>query len=164
MRTATRFIATGPILRAILLFLGPLLLPACAAFLAPPRVEVVGVELVTLGLESGTAEVSLDVTNEGSKETTIRALLYTIEVRRPGDGGGWVTLADGSYTREVLLPGKRTERVKVPVPFEYDALGAAVMSFLAEGEIPYRVRGEVWLGRSGLRVTVPFRDRGILKP
>lgn len=139
-------------------------LPGCLPFLAPPSVDFVGVELKTLGLRSGTAEVTLDVTNHGSRETTIRALLYTVEVKRPGEEGEWVTLAEGAHNKEVRLPGKGTQRVSVPVPFEYEAVGAAIMSFLAEGGCPYRISGEVSTGRSGVWVNIPFRDRGVLKP
>lgn len=154
----------APSSRAAMLALALLPLQGCAALFTPPSVDVVGVELVTLGLTSGTAEVILDVTNKASRETTIRGLRYNIEVRNPGDGEEWATLSDGFFSEEVLLPGKQTKRVSVPISFEYEAIGAAVRSFLTRGEVPYRLNGDVWLGRSGVGVQVPFRDRGVLKP
>ena len=54
--------------------------------------------------------------------------------------------------------------MKVPVPFQYSALGVAVQSFLSEGEIPYRLRGEVSIGGSSVGVQIPFRSRGTIRP
>lgn len=139
-------------------------LPGCALFFKAPSVEIVGVDVVALGLTSGTAEVVLDVTNEGGRQMDIQGFLYEIEVQDPRDDGGWASLAEGFYNHELSIPGRETRRVRVPVPFQYSALGAAVRSFLAEGEVPYRLKGEVWIGGSGVGVKIPFRTRGVLKP
>ena len=39
-----------------------------------------------------------------------------------------------------------------------------LQSFLSEGEVPYRLRGEVWLGGSSVGLQIPFRSRGRLRP
>jgi LEA14-like dessication related protein len=140
------------------------LLQGCALFFKPPAVEIVNVEIVALGLTSGTAEVVLDVTNEGSRQMDLRGFLYEIEVRDPRDEGGWASLAQGFYNQELSIPGRESRRVRVPVPFQYSALGAAVRSFLSEGEVPYRLAGEVWMGGSNVGLQIPFRTRGVLKP
>ena len=136
----------------------------CALFYSSPEVEIVGVELSSLGLSSGVAEVTLEVTNKGSREMEIRGFLYELEVRDLGEDGEWHQLAEGFFDHELSIPGKQMREVAVPVPFEYSGLGAALRSFLAEGEIPYRVRGEVWIGGSGIGLQIPFRSRGVLKP
>ena len=139
-------------------------LPSCALLFKPPQVRIVGVELATLGLTSGTAEVVLEVTNEGSRDMTIRGFAYGLEVRDAGTEGAWKQLTEGYHAQEVSLPGNAVQRVRIPVPFEYEALGAALRSFLARGEVPYRLSGEVQMGGTGMGIRTPFRSEGVLKP
>ncbi len=139
-------------------------LQACALLAKPPSVEIVGVEVLELGLRSGRVEVTLDVENDQSRLMEIRGFLYEIQVRGPEDDAEWTILAEGFHTHALEIPGNETRRVAVPVPFQYDALENAVRSLLAQGEIPYRMRGEVWLGGSGLGLQVPFRSSGTLRP
>jgi LEA14-like dessication related protein len=127
-------------------------------------VEIVGVELSSLGLSSGVAEVTLEVTNEGSRELDIRGFLYELEVQDIGEDGDWHKVAEGFFDHALSIPGKEIRTVSVPVPFEYSGLGAALRSFLAEGEVPYRISGEVWIGGSRLGLQIPFRSRGVLQP
>ncbi len=150
----------GVLYLALVLFF----LPGCALFFQAPKVRIVGVEVVALGLRSGTAEVTLEVTNRGSRAMSIQGMEYLLEVREPGGGGVWSPLADGSHSDEVLLPGREVKKVALPVPFQYDALGAALRSFLARGEVPYRLSGRVRVGGPGVGVHIPFRSEGVLKP
>jgi LEA14-like dessication related protein len=140
------------------------LMQGCALFYRAPSVEIVGVEVVALGLTSGTAEVVLDVTNEGGRRLDLQGVGYKIEVKDPRDDAGWDTLAEAFHRQELSIPGRETRRVRIPVPFQYSALGTAVRSFLSEGEVPYRLNGEVWLGGSSVELQIPFRTRGVLKP
>ena len=150
-----------PALAAVLL---ATLLQGCALFFQAPAVEIVDVEIVSLGLTSGTAEVVLEVTNESGRQMDIRGFLYEIEVKGPEEKEGWASLAEGFYSHELSIPGRETQRVRVPVPFQYSALGVAVRSFLSEGEVPYRLKGEVWIGGSSLGLQIPFRSQGVLRP
>ena len=136
----------------------------CALFFQAPAVEIVDVNIQSLGLSSGTAEVVLDVTNQGKRQMDIRGFLYEIEVRGPADEADWAPLAEGFHNQELTIPGKETLRVRVPVPFQYSALGVALQSFLAEGEVPYRLKGEVWFGGSSVGLQIPFRNRGSIRP
>jgi hypothetical protein len=124
----------------------------------------VDIQILSLGLTSGTAEVVLDVTNEGGREMRIRGFLYEIEVQGPGEEGGWTSLAEGFFDQQLSIPGRETRRVSVPFPFEYSALGAALRRFLSEGDVPYRLRGEAWFGGSSTGLQIPFRAEGVLKP
>ena len=139
-------------------------LPACALFFKAPSVEVVEVRVTQLGLSSGTALVSLAVENESNREMAIRGFLYEVEVKGRGEGGSWTTLAEGFYDRWVVIPGRETEAVDVPVPFEYAALGEALRSLLSSGEVAYRLRGEIWIGGTGAGLQIPFRQEGVLRP
>jgi LEA14-like dessication related protein len=137
---------------------------ACASLVPPPTIEIVGVQLVSLGLTSGTVALTLDLTNEGSRKMKILKVLYDLEVRGSDPGGAWERLAVGTHSEEIEVPGEGTRRVTLPVPFEYRALGAALGSFLARGEIPYRLNGKVSLKGLGLALDVPFRSEGVVKP
>lgn len=136
----------------------------CASIYSPPSVEIVGVELVAVGLTEGLAEVTLEVTNEGLKELNITGIIYDLEVSTSEEDPGWITLSNGFFDGAVSIPRGRTERVKVPVPFEYEAVGEAVRTFLRRGEVPYRLSGEVWVGGSAVGLQIPFRTEGILPP
>jgi LEA14-like dessication related protein len=143
-------------------------LQGCSLLGSPPSVSIVGVNLVSVGLTSGTAEVILDVTNQRSGSLDVRGFLYELEVRDQGDVGGqdlgWRRLAEGFHGERVVVEGNTTHRISLPVPFQYRALGAALRSFLADGEVPYRIRGEVSVRRWGSERTVPFRSQGVLRP
>ena len=136
----------------------------CALLYQPPAVEIVEVEVVSLGLTSGIAEVALEVTNESGRVMDIRGFLYEIEVMGPDEGARWVTLAEGFHDQTLVIQGRVTEEVRIPVPFEYSALGDAIRSLFSSGEIPYRLKGEVWLGGPTLGLQIPFRHEGVLKP
>jgi len=136
----------------------------CALFYEAPAVEILDVQVVALGLTSGTAEVALEVTNESGRVMEIRGFLYEIEVKGPGEGANWITLAEGFHDQELVIPGRGTEEVLIPVPFQYSALGDAVRSLLSSGEIPYRLKGEIWLGGPTLGMQMPFKHEGVLKP
>lgn len=164
MTSTSRFGGPGRIQAVLALFAVAALLQGCALFFRAPAVEIVDVQVVSLGLTSGTAEVVLDVTNSGSRQMDVRGVLYEIEVRGPGEGKDWTSLAEGFHPEEFSIPGHETLRVSVPVPFQYAALGVAVRSFLSQGEVPYRLKGEVWMGGSSAGVQFPFRTQGVLKP
>ncbi|MFC1575134.1 LEA type 2 family protein [Gemmatimonadota bacterium] len=153
----------GP-LRLFSLALALAALQGCALLFTPPEVRIVGVELATLGLSSGTAEVVLEVTNNGSRNMAIQGFAYALEVREGANEEGWKMLTEGFHSQEVSLSGNEVRRVRVPVPFEYEALGTALRSFLSRGEVPYRLSGEVRIGSSGMGLQVPFRSQGVLKP
>jgi len=137
---------------------------SCAALFTPPSVEIVEVALVNLGLTSGTAAVTLDVTNSGSKELNLEEFFYEVSVKNPKGEDAWTRLAGGIHTERIVIPGEEVQRVTVPFPFEYRALGAALQSFLSSGEVPYRVHGRVSVRRFGTSFDVPFRSEGILIP
>jgi LEA14-like dessication related protein len=140
------------------------LVQGCASLFTPPSVEIVGVELVAVGLTDGLAEVTLEVTNERFGDLDIKGILYELEVSTTTEGGGWTTLSSGFFDGPVSVRKGQTERVKIPVPFEYRTVGEAVLALLRQGEVPYRLSGEVWLGGSDTGLPIPFRMQGILRP
>jgi len=148
--------------------LSPLLLliltQGCALFFEAPKVRIVGVDVTSLGLTSGTAEVSLEVTNEGRNEMRIRGFLYELEVKSPEADGGWNALAEGFHDQALAIPGGESREARVVVPFQYSALGGAIRRLLSDGDLPYRLRGEVWLGGTNSGLQIPFRGQGKITP
>jgi hypothetical protein len=147
------------LLWALLLSVGGL----SGCFLVKPAdVEIVGVEIASLGFTSGTADVMLAVTNESGGTMSIQGFLLELEVEDTEGDGGWRRLAEGFHSERLELRGGETREVVLRVPFEYAALGAAARSYLARGEVAYRVAGELWLGGDRVGIKVPFRRRGTL--
>jgi LEA14-like dessication related protein len=151
-------------LHALFVASAVLLTQGCASIYSPPSVEIVGVELVAVGLTEGLAEVTLELTNEGLRDLNINGVIYDLEVSTSEEDPEWITLSNGFFDGAVSIPRGRSERVKVPVPFQYEAVGQAVRTFLQRGEVPYRLSGEVWVGGSGVGLQIPFRTEGILPP
>lgn len=145
-----------------LLFLGAL--QGCALFFQAPAVRIVGVEVVSLGLSSGTAEVALEVTNQGRSEMRIRGFLYQVQVKSPEDDGDWNDLAEGFHDQALAIPGRESREIRVPVPFQYSALKGAFRRLLSIGDLPYRLTGEVWMGGANLGLQIPFRSEGAFRP
>ncbi len=151
------------------LLLVGLLLPSCALFMSEPRVTLADVRVVQLGITGGTARVELEVENPNRFDLSVRTLAYRLEVAEgpAGEGGEerWLPLAEEEeVARDLTAPAGRTVRVEIPVEFQYRALGAAVRSFLADGEIRYRVRGTVRVdGPLGER-RLPFASNGRMTP
>ncbi len=143
--------------------LGLLTLGGCV-FLNSADVTVAQVEIASLGVGSGTARVSLEVTNASRGGLDIRGFLYELEIENPDGTGGWRQLAEGFYPDTMALSSGQARKVSLLVPFQYEAVGADLRSLLTRGEVAYRLAGEVWMGGSNAGLTVPFRQEGVLGP
>ena len=137
------------------------LIQGCASF-TPPSIHVIEVELVAVGLTEGLVEVTLEVANEGHGDLNVKGILYDLQLDTATEGVGWVTLSNGFFDEAVSIPRGQTQRVTVPVSFEYRALGEAIRAFLSQGKVPYRLTGEVWVGGRTSGLQLPFRKQGIL--
>lgn len=144
-----------------LLFLA---LQGCALFFQPPAVRIVGVDLVSLGVTSGTAEVILEVVNRSRNEMRIRGFLYQVEVKSAEDDSVWKSLAEGFHDDALAIAGDGSSEVRIPVPFQYSALGDALRRILSSGDLPYRLKGEVWMGGANRGLQIPFRSEGTIRP
>lgn len=146
---------------ALLLVLVSVLV-ACAGLVREPEVEVVGVDLLTLGVTGGSVRLVLGVENPNRYELRVRRHDYHLEVERGADE--WTTLARGTDSTEVVLPARGELRVPVEVPFRYRDVGAAVVAAVREGQLTYRLSGEVRVRAPLGGVDVPYRTGGILEP
>lgn len=140
----------------------------CAALFLAPDVEIVGLRVTSMGVSSGTAEIELEIRNERRGDIELQGVRYRLDVRGPetedGSDGEWMPLGEGYHTSGDVVGEGDTIRVTVDVPFEYDAVGAAVRSFLREGEVRYRLDGEVWINGALGEYQVPLRTTGVVAP
>lgn len=139
----------------------------CALFFQPPEVRVVGLRVASLGITSGIAELDLEVSNENSSDVDIQGFRYRLDIQRPRgeEGAGeWTELGEGFHGDSTTLKAGETSRVTIQVPFAYEAVGAAARSLLREGEVRYRLEGELGIDHGLREYQVPLRTTGVLSP
>jgi len=130
----------------------------CAVLFQSPDIEFAGVRIIGIGLTSGVAEVELLVDNPNLFGIEVRDIRYRIEVA--DSPGRWTELAAGVSGAPVTLPRRSQERVRLEVPFQYRGIETALLAWLASGEVPYRIRGEVLARGSGRTALLPFQASG----
>lgn len=135
---------------------------ACTPF-RRPTIELEGIELGSVGLSGGTLLVNVRVQNPNSMGFRADSLAYELFVRTPRDTTnqeGWERLTTGLYEEEIVIRGRETRTVQIPVNFRLSDLGPAASSILRTGRFDYRVAGTVQVRAAGQRRTVPFRKTG----
>ena len=134
------------------LLAGLLLLPGCRLLFQEPSVRILDLELGDVGFTSATADVRLEVDNPNWFKLDILGFAYGLELEDPGEAGdgeaasteaSWVRLAEGRHEEALAVPAGEVAELELEVPFDYEGMGAAVRSFLAQGAIPYRLQGDV---------------------
>ncbi len=99
-----------------------------------PTVELKGVEMRGIGLQSGQLDVVLDVYNPNRSDFGLRNVTYTVFADS-------IQVATGELTERVLLPGKKTTTVKLPVTFGIRELNKASGALAQRGSVEYTVEG-----------------------
>lgn len=148
-----------------LLLLALLPLSGCALFVKEPRVTIAHVEVVSLGLLGGRAQVGLLIENPNRFDLQVRSFAYRLDVADgvPGEEESWSSLASQEESvQDILIPGREQVEVEVPVDFGYAAVGSALRSLLIEGQVRYRVEGSVRVRGPVGEHTLPFAGRGAL--
>lgn len=137
---------------------------ACGTF-QQPEVTLEGVRLGGLGLQGGTLLVDVRVVNPNRVSLTADRLRYDLEIGQAGDAEAesdtaWSAFASGTYEEEFSVAARDTGRVRIPVDFEYAALGGAASSLLRNGSFDYRATGSVHARTPLGNRDVPFRRTG----
>lgn len=136
---------------------------ACTGF-RKPTIELEGVQLGSVGLSGGTLLVNLRVENPNAVGFRAENLKYDLFLRQPGGDAanedGWERLTGGTYEEDIVIRGRETRTVQVPVSFRLSDLGPAASSVLRTGRFDYRVTGTVEVRAAGTRREVPFRKTG----
>ncbi len=143
--------------RTVPLALTVVLLGGCSALgrtvFTPPTVVVEDVRLVGVGLAGGTVDISLHVFNPNKFTLDSKRVNYTVLVDT-------IPLGSGTITDRIVVGGKDSTTVRIPVTFGIPQILAAGSKFLQGGSIPYRFVGDITVGSPVGDITRKFDQRG----
>ncbi|HET7040965.1 MAG TPA: LEA type 2 family protein [Gemmatimonadales bacterium] len=104
--------------------------------LQSPQVEVAGIKLTSIGLSSGTFDVTLRVNNPNRIDLHGTALTATIDTKES-------RFATVDLSRAFDLPKGAAVPVVVPVTIQWSGAGSAIRELIGSGAVPYRIGGRV---------------------
>ena len=104
--------------------------------LSSPQVEVAGIRLASIGLTSGTFDVTLRVDNPNRIDLHGTALTATIDAK--GN-----RFAEVDLSRAFDLPKGVAVPIVVPVTIQWSGANSAVRELIGSGAVPYRIGGRV---------------------
>ncbi|HVX89788.1 MAG TPA: LEA type 2 family protein [Gemmatimonadales bacterium] len=116
-------------------------LSGCAAVntwthLQAPQVEVAGIRVSSLGLSSGTFDVTLRVNNPNGVDLHGTRLVATVDTKDQ-------RFADIDLSNAFTLPKGAAVPIVVPVTIQWSGAGSAVRQLIGSGAVPYRIGGRV---------------------
>src|SRR5437868_2528347 len=104
--------------------------------LQAPQVEVAGIQVASIGLTSGTFDVTLRVNNPNSVELHGTHLAATIDARES-------RFASIDLSNAFTLPKGEAVPIVVPVTIQWNGASSAVRQLVGAGSVPYRIGGRV---------------------
>jgi len=117
-----------------------LALTACAQFtFQEPSAELVGVEVVGVGLEGGDLRLLLNVHNPNAYDLRTTRIAVGIDL----DG---THFGDVAVTEVVALPAHATTPIRIPLTFNWAGVGAGARSLLTRGAVRYGLTGQLTVG------------------
>jgi LEA14-like dessication related protein len=141
-----------------------LVLSGCALFFENPTVTIADVRVTSVTLLGGTAEASLSVVNPNSFKLTAKEVRYRLSFADSQADEGWRTLTEGESDGQVEVLPRDSATVRLELPFRFADVGRALSSLMSEGELRYRLDGEVKVDGGIRDVRVPFDRRGSFAP
>lgn len=118
----------------------------------PPKVKLQEIHITKLSILNANLEIILSVNNPNNINFDVKNLKYSLDINSK-------TVTTGTMKERVLVKGKETTMVAVPLQINYkDILSSALMLLQKDG-VPYTVKGSVEVGP----FTIPFDDKGNLK-
>lgn len=118
----------------------------------PPKVKLQEINITKLSALNADLEIILSVKNPNNINFDVKNLKYALDINDK-------TVTTGTMKEKVLVKGKETTMVSIPLRVLYkDILSSAFMLLQKEG-VPYLVKGSVEIGP----FTIPFDDKGNLK-
>lgn len=131
------------------------LLSGCSSLkkvVEPPKVKLQEIHITKLSLMNADLSIVLSVKNPNNINFDVKNLKYALDLNSK-------TVTSGTMKEKVLVKGKETTMVSVPIRILYkDIIGSALMLLQKEG-VPYLVKGSVEVGP----FTIPFDDKGNLR-
>ena len=104
--------------------------------LSAPQVEVAGIKLSSIGLTSGTFDVTLRVDNPNRVDLHGTALTATIDAKGS-------RFAQVDLSRAFDLPKGAAVPIVVPVTIQWSGANSAVRELIGSGAVPYTIGGRV---------------------
>ena len=150
--------------RRALLLTGAALLAGCSLVFKAPRVTIADVQVASVGLVGGIADVALRVENRNGFALTSEEIQYRLSFADGDAPGGWRVLSEGESIQRVTIAARDTAEVHLEVPFRFTDVGRALGSVLSEGSLSYRLEGEVKFDAPITAVRVPFAREGSFSP
>ena len=120
----------------------------------PPDVRFDGARIASLGLEGGTLDVSLMIANPNPYPLTATGASYRLLA------GDSVEVGRGSTSHPVRVGARDSARVVLPVELSWRALERVGRGALRDGDVEYRVIGEIEGDTPVGRHTFPIDARG----
>jgi LEA14-like dessication related protein len=133
------------------------LFAACASLgrsmFATPAVTLKDIRMKAIGLQGGSMDIILDVTNPNDYRLDATRLTYNLFVDT-------MKVAFGEIKHPTTLEPHRTNEVVVPVSFSIQELVRATQLFSKTGGVDYHVTGEVTATTPGGSFTRPYKGDG----
>lgn len=127
-------------MRLLRVLVPALALTACAGLVfQEPTAELVGVEVVGIGLEGGDLRLLLNVHNPNAYDLRTTRIAVGIDL----DG---THFGDVAVTEAVALPAHATTPIRIPLAFNWGGVGAGARSLLSRGAVRYGLTGQLTVG------------------
>jgi LEA14-like dessication related protein len=132
-------------------------LSACATMgrsvFATPIVQLRDIRMKSIGLQGGSMEIILDVTNPNDYRLDATRLTYNLFVDT-------MRVAFGEIKQTATLEAHKKSEVVVPVSFSIQELVRATQLMSKTGGVDYHVTGEVTAATPGGSFTRPYKGDG----
>ena len=119
----------------------------------PPAVDFRGVALKDIALSGATIDIVLSVKNPNPFGIDIRRLAYSLYADS-------TLVGVGQPLERLQIPANDSSLVRLPVAFEFRTLGMVVVQLMTQGEVNYRVKGDVTVGTPVGDFNRPFEATG----
>ena len=123
------------------------------AALASPIVALRDVRIAGIGVTGGTFDVLLSVYNPNEFDLDASSITYSVIVDTTVVGAG-------ESGQRVVVPARDSALVRLPVRFDWNALGNAGRTILNAGTLDYRVKGAMRISSGVGTITIPYDQRG----
>lgn len=120
---------------------------------APPVVEVKDVKVANIGLNGGTLNVTLSLSNPNEYRIDATRVTYRFFVDT-------TQIVSGEVDKLLTLENRGVSELVLPVNFGFRELGIAMREYTSKGALQYRVVGEFTLATPFGNITRPYSGTG----
>jgi LEA14-like dessication related protein len=133
------------------------LLAACATTpkLEPPKVSIVGLQVVSAEVWVQHLKVRLQLHNPNERDLPVTALEYTVEIAGQN-------IASGSYAESFVVPAHGDAEFDTNVTANLASGLLRLLTHVPSTSVPYRLAGKITLGEGLGRI--PFEEHASFTP